>query len=80
MFQQEEDLVAGNYAWWQNAAFVSRALVALLHDLERFRQVAVEFGKVGGELSSAEGGYIALGVNVKGQVVTLIGEEGGYTS
>ncbi len=51
----------------------------ILSDPERFGQVLVEFVKVGGELSSTEGGYIMLRVDIKGWVVALIGKEGRYT-
>jgi hypothetical protein len=80
MLRQEEDLVTGNDVGWRKAAIVGRALIALLSDIERSGQIVVEFGEVGGELSSAEGGYVTLGVDVEGRVVALVGEEGGYTS
>lgn len=38
----------------------------------RFTQVDVEFREVGGELSSAEGGYVALRVDVEGRVIALM--------
>jgi hypothetical protein len=39
----------------------------------------VEFVNIGSELTGAERGYIALWVDVECWVVSLIGEEGGYT-
>jgi len=39
----------------------------------------VEFVNVGSELTRAEGGNVALGVDVEGWVISLVGEEGRYT-
>ena len=78
VLRQEEDLVARDDVGWRGAAIVGRPLVAFLGNLERFSQVLVELVEVCSELSSAEGGYVALGMDVEGWVIALVGEEGGH--